>query len=54
MVKHIKQWNRWRKEYKTNLWHSLLVLIGIRHDITVDIVLTDEEKMTLSKSLTED
>lgn len=54
MVKHIKQWNRWRKVYKSNLWHSLLVLIGFRRDLTVDMVLTAEEKSSISNMLKED
>ena len=48
---HIKQWNKWRKRYKSGIGHKLLVLLKLRTDITFDWVLTKKEEKEIINTM---
>lgn len=38
LIRHVKQWNRWRKHNMNPWYHKLLVLLGIVHSPTFWII----------------
>lgn len=43
MVKHLKEWNKWRKRNMNGRFYKFLVLIKIEKSPTFEIMKTDEK-----------
>lgn len=43
LIKHIRRWNKWRKNCMNTKWHKLLVLLGLRKSPTMATIFLPEE-----------
>ena len=51
VIKHIKRWNKWRACSTSKRIHKVLVLIGLRQDLTFDLIPTDDEKKNIQEAI---
>lgn len=51
MLNHLKRWNIWRKHNSNSPIHQFLVLLGLRHSPTLALILTNEEKTIIRKTI---
>jgi len=43
IIRHIKRWNKWRKNCLNSKFHKFLVLVGIIKSPTMPLILLDDE-----------
>ncbi len=51
MFRYIKRWNKWRALSLSSPIHKILVLIGLRQDLTFGWVPTDEEEKQIIEAI---
>ena len=51
MIKHIKNWNEWRKSCVSSRWCKLLVLFGLASSTSFDIFLTEKVRQGMADNI---